>query len=213
MDLEALLGRRFHCSVCNLFQHDRLRPAHHPIGGDQHSTLGIQNPSSKRVRRKATEHNGVNGPNSSTRQHCDRQLDHHRQIDGYAIPFPDPHVLQRVGALTHHGVHFLVGKIAAGSVRHVVRFVVKSHLPPLALRDVPVQAVVRHVRAASRKPFRPNRASAAGEIEAWTDGRKWCVPVQLPGDVSEKLLWVGDTLIVHLLVLLDALHMSTRRDS
>ncbi len=101
-DLQRDVGARFVV--------DHLAVAIVAIHGDQDAAAGIGRPHPARLPAKSAKHHRVNHSQASTRQHGDRQLRHHRHMNGDAIAALQPaEVAQQRREFIHSHVEFAVG--------------------------------------------------------------------------------------------------------
>ena len=87
---------------------------------------------------------------SGTCQHCNRQLRHHRHVDGNDVADTDPLPFQHVGKLANLCVKFAIGKRS-----HIARFAFPDERGAVGdLRlQMHIQTVVRHVGLTAHEPF------------------------------------------------------------
>ena len=102
------------------------------------------------------------------REHRDRELGNHSEVDGDAVALRDTERLERVGDALRLGEHVGVGEDA-----RVARLTlpVERDLVAMARRDVTVEAVVRDVQASTDEPLRKRQIPVE-------DRRPFLVPVE-----------------------------------
>ncbi len=126
------------------------------VGGDDDAwRLASWIRPGQRVDREAAEDDAVRGADPGARQHGDRRLGDHRQVDGDPVARGcTPSAGQRVGRLADAAVQVGVGD-GAGVAR--LALPVDGHLVAPAGLHVPVQAVVGDVELAADEPLRERR--------------------------------------------------------
>ncbi len=121
--------------------------------GEHDPCVGVEDALGQRIRREATEHDGVDGADAGARQHGDRQLGDHAHVDGDPVALADAQRLQPVGELRHLGVELAVrdGAGVAGLADPVVGDLVA------VIGEVAVEAVETQVELAVSEPFEEGR--------------------------------------------------------
>ena len=90
-----------HRGVGALLERDDLAAPPGAVGGDEQLRLGVVDAVAQRVGREAAEHDRVRRADAGARQHRDRQLGDHAQVDVDAVALADAERLQRVGDALH----------------------------------------------------------------------------------------------------------------
>ncbi len=77
------------CFLDDLFEGDRFAAPISVVSSDDQLCTGAPDPLVERVDAEPTEDNRVDGPNTSTGQHRDDLLGHHRHVDADPVALPD----------------------------------------------------------------------------------------------------------------------------
>jgi len=137
------------------------------------------------------------GADAGAGEQRDRQLGDHRHVDRDAVALLDAQLLEDVGELAHLGVELAVReRLALG---RLVALADQRDLI-LALGEVPVEAVVRHVGLAVEEPLEEDLALAEVEV-LLVDLGPLLLPVELAGNLAPEALGILEGARVHLLVL------------
>jgi hypothetical protein len=136
-------------NICGGLQQSRLAPAPTAIGGDQHLAFGVVDAVSQGVGGEPAEHHGVGRAETGTCQHRDRELEHHRQVDGDPIALGDAQPCQHVGESLHLGEQLAVGD-GPGVAR--LPLPVEGHPVAVSGDHVAIEAVLAHVELAAHEP-------------------------------------------------------------
>ena len=196
LDHHGLLhARRTQHGLVDIGLHRHLAAAAQTlVGGDHHRAGGVDNAVLQRIRREATEYNGVNGADPGAGQHGDRGFGNHRHVNADPIPFLDAQSLQDVGELADVFVQLPVGDFLV--FLGVVTFPDDGDLIA-AGRQMAVQAVVADVELGALEPANV----ALGEIPV-----QHLVPGLEPSDeliglLRPEALRVIDRALVHFFIL------------
>ena len=124
--------------------------AHRLISGNERLAVRVQYPVFQCFRGKAAEYDRMYCAYPGTGQHGDSGLGDHRQINGYAVAFIDTARFQNIGQAADLFVQF---PICDAFVQ--IRFVAFPEDGNLvsAIRQVPVQTIVRNVEIRPGIPF------------------------------------------------------------
>ena len=147
-----------------------LAAAHLLVGGDHRGGAGIDDPLLQRLGGKAAEHDRVRGADARACLHRDHALDRHRHVDDDAVALLDAEGLEPVGETADAMI-----EIAIGDARHraVIGLEDDRDLFGVAVFQVAVEAVVRHIEFAVLEPFVERRVGFVERL------RERLVPEQL----------------------------------
>mmetsp|Transcript_18971 Transcript_18971/g.41915 ORF Transcript_18971/g.41915 Transcript_18971/m.41915 type:complete len:269 (+) Transcript_18971:865-1671(+) len=203
----------FHCKaltlcelnscISNSLQRYRSGPAHHAVGSNQNSRLGIYDTTSQRLRGETPKNDRVHSSKASTSQHRDWEVYDHRQIDRNPVTLSHTILAQSICALTDHVQNLPVRVRSARRIFHVVTLVVERNSVTFPLVHMVIQTIVRHIRGPATKPLGTDRTPVRVEIVVRSDTLEWCFPVQLLSDPPEESLRICDALVVHCFVLFE----------
>ncbi len=176
------------CGVDVRLERARLAPSITGIGGDDELGFGILATVGDGVGREAAEDHRMGHADPRARQHRDRELDHHRHVDGDPVALLEAEPLQHVGELLDLGEQLGVGdgERVAGLALPVV-----GDLVPVAGLHVPVEAVVGQVELAADEPLGERKVPFEDGVEVLGPGQ------QLPGLASPERLEVGVGFVIH----------------
>ena len=130
----------------------------------------------------------MGNPDAGAGEHCDRELEHHRHVDGDSVALFQAQALEHVGELLHFGEQFGVGhrdRVAG------LTLPVERNLVAFAGLDVSVETVVRKVELATDEPFRERQLPLEHRVEILVPRE------QLTGLAGPEGLIVGLGLIPH----------------
>ena len=122
---------------------------------DQHLALHVLQPARQRVRREPAEDDGVRRAEPRAREHRDRRLRNHPQVDADRRSLANAERAQRVGELRHLAQQVGVRQVAALTVRLALP-VIGDGVAAAGL-DVLVETVPRDVELAAEVPLRVRR--------------------------------------------------------
>ena len=131
-------------------QRNALATATAFVGGDHHARSAILDASGKRFGREAAEHHRMDRPDPRARQHRERRLRNHRQIDRHTVALGDALRLQHIGEGADLGMEVAIGE-AARVCGRVIGFPDQGDVVA-ALRQMPVEAIGRDVQFAVGEP-------------------------------------------------------------
>ena len=135
-------------------QRDDLSPAPGAVRGDQDLRLGVVDPVAERVRAEAAEHDRVRSSDPRAREHGDRQLRHHPEVDVHPVALAHTQRAETVGEAAD-----LLEEIAVGDRPRVSRLAlpVVRDLVPASRRHVAIEAVHGGVQGSSHEPLHERR--------------------------------------------------------
>ena len=135
------------------FERDYLTAPPGAVLGYDHLGLGVDDPAGQSVGRESAEYDRVGGSDPGTRQHGDRQLRDHAEVDRHPVAALDPELRQGVGEPGHLLVELPVregpgiARLADPVVGHLVADGV----------EMAVEAVVRDIQGAIGEPLEERR--------------------------------------------------------
>ena len=141
-----------------ILERDQAPAAHAFVGGDDGAAVGIENSVLERFGREAAEHHGMDGADAGAGEHCVGRFRDHRQIDADPVALADAAGLERVGELAYRPVQFAIADMLL-----LVGFVAFPDDCRLlaAARQMPVDAVIRHVEFSAFEPAHVGGAEIA----------------------------------------------------
>ena len=167
------------------------------VGGDEQLGAAVLDATLERCRGEPAEDDRVDGADARAREHRDRQLGNHRQVDRDAVPSADALLAQDVGELADLVVQVLVG---VGTRAAVVALPDESGLVATPRVEMPIEAVGADVELAAVEPRVVELLETAG-----THLVERLDPVEvLLGHLAPEALGVVERAGVHLAVLLHA---------
>ena len=144
-----------HRLVDVLFQRDDLAGAVAAVSGDDDRGAGVIDAVTQGFGREAAEHDRVDRADAGAGLHRDHGLNRHRQIDDHAVAVADAHFFQAVGEAAHFVVQLLVADVGG-----LTLFAFENNRGLVGLvREVTVDAVIRHVHLAVAEPAEKRRAA------------------------------------------------------
>mmetsp|Transcript_17377 Transcript_17377/g.56878 ORF Transcript_17377/g.56878 Transcript_17377/m.56878 type:complete len:544 (-) Transcript_17377:204-1835(-) len=187
--------------VHDLLEADRLGAAHHRGGGEHHLRLGRRDALPERLRGEAAKHHGVHSADARARQHRQRQLVDHRQVDNHAVPLFDADRLEVVGELGHLILRLRERQLAIFA--HRVALPQQRIMIALPSINPSVQAVVSEVRGPALEPLHSDSPLVHVHVGGQHRfGIPLLLPVKLRGDVRPESRRVLDRALVHFVILL-----------
>ena len=126
--------------VC--LQGNRAPAAYTLIGGDNCLTVRVQYPVFNRFGRETAEHDGVNGADTCTGEHCIRRLGNHWHIDTDAVALADAPSLECISEFANLDMQLAIGYLLVNF--GIVAFPDDCSLFAASLQ-MPVDAIIRNI--------------------------------------------------------------------
>src|SRR5688500_15878185 len=157
-------GRNFsECLVGVSLEWNHLAATVATIGGDHDPGFCVIHPVAQRFRRKSAEDHGMNCADASTRQHGDRRLGNHWQVDADTIALLHAQTLEDVRELPDFAVEFPIGHRAPVPR---LAFPDQRRLVPPCAADVPIEAVLRDVELSADEPLGTRSEEHTSELQS-----------------------------------------------
>jgi hypothetical protein len=135
-------------------QRDDLSPAPGAVRGDEDLRLGVVDPVAERIRAEAAEHDRMRSSDPRAREHGDRQLRHHPEVDVHSVALAHTQRAETVGEAAD-----LVEEVAVGDRPRVSRLAlpVVRDLVAAPRRHMPIETVHGRVQGSSHEPLHERR--------------------------------------------------------
>mmetsp|Transcript_20108 Transcript_20108/g.45532 ORF Transcript_20108/g.45532 Transcript_20108/m.45532 type:complete len:782 (+) Transcript_20108:193-2538(+) len=190
----------------------QLPPAHHAVLRDHHSGPAVDDARGERLLAEPPKHHRVHGPEAGARQHRHavfRDVGHEHR---HAVPLLDTLGPQRLGQLVHLAQELRVRvriRLVRRALAHAVPLGVQGHLVPQPGGHLAVEAVERQVGGRPLEPLDEHLALGPVEVvlQAFGGVQRSPAPLKPGGDLRPERRRVLDALLVHCIVLLDALEV------